>query len=303
MPSLWATAALGMTILVAGSWLGSVATQSLIARDGAVSPWLRHLRGVGVWAAALGGFSLAFVAQSSSLAVILVGPMVDGGLLTMSAGWAAVVGANIGGTVLPHVLSGSLGGWLMVGGAVVACGLAVLPKTRPIATFVAGIVLVLCGLEVVSRSFVFGPVLPEVTGWWAYASGLIVTTVAFSSGVSIALAQRVVAQGTAPITAGIRFVLGANVGTTADVLVAALGTGRRGRAVAGFHLAFNVFSSLWGLPLLWVLGGRPLAGPIRACGGLACVNSAINVLTATVALPLLAVWAARSRGREVRGYW
>ncbi len=74
--------------------------------------------------------------------------MVDGGILTLSARWAAVVGANIGGTVMPHVLSESPGAWLIDGGAVVVCGLALPPKTRPAAGIVAGIVLVRCGLEV-----------------------------------------------------------------------------------------------------------------------------------------------------------
>ncbi len=115
-----------------------------------------------------------------------------------------------------------------------------------------------------------------MNGGCAYAAGLVVTVVAFPSGLSIALAPQ---------------------------LVAALGTGRRGSAVAAFHVAFAVFCSLWGLPLLWVLGGLPLARHIGACGGLACANRAIHVLTATVALLLLAVFAAYRPDRAVKGYW
>lgn len=290
---------LGLALLVAGSWLGAGAARGLAPSGPDRAAWARRLHWTGPWTGGGWGLVLAGLLQSSSVAVVLVAVLADGGLLPVAAAFGAVAGANVGGTLLPHLLRWHLDGRLLAVGASGAALLLLVPRTRRFGQLAAAVVLWLGGLEQLEG--VFGPALRAVvvlptqgrvtTVAWGYGAGLVSTVAAFSSGLTIALAQRAVEQGAVGLRAGLAFVLGANVGTTADVLVASGGMGRLGRRVALFHLGFNLWTSLWGFPLLLAAGEGELR--VAAWTGLGGAHTLVDGASALWVLVGLAVF----------GYW
>jgi phosphate:Na+ symporter len=130
----------------------------------------------------------------------------------------------------------------------------------------------------------------------AFAGGVAVTALLFSSQLAIGILQALAQAGALPLAAGIAFICGANIGTTADVLLASLGCGGRGRATALFHLAFNLCAAALGMALLgplarWLSGMPPAAALARA-------HSLLNMAVALCAGP-----AAGPLARRLEGAW
>lgn len=118
----------------------------------------------------------------------------------------------------------------------------------------------------------------------AFGMGVALTATLFSSQIAIGILQAVAQGGAVSLRAGIAFVCGANIGTTADVLLAGLGCRRRGRATACFHLAFNLCTAGLGLALLDPLARWLATAP--AAVALARAHSVLNLAVALAAGPV-----------------
>jgi phosphate:Na+ symporter len=97
-------------------------------------------------------------------------------------------------------------------------------------------------------------------------------------GIAITLAS----QGLLSLPAGVAVLLGAEIGTCADTLVATIGRSREALRAGVFHLLFNVTSVAVGLALL-----DPLVAAARALGG----GTARQVANAHVAFNVVGVAA------------
>ena len=240
--------------------------------------------------AALGGLAATVVVQSSSLCVVGLVAAADSGAIGLAQAWAAVGGANVGTTLMAH-FTGWRAPWALLALAgVVALVLAVPRTSRAFGGALAGATLLLAALRLLDAALASGPlpgatVLAGLTGapWPAFLAGALLTAVWMSSGFSLAVIQSLARTGGVPLTAAIAFVCGANVGTTADVLLASFGTGARGRATAAFHLVFNLTCAGLGMTLLGPLASFAGGGPPGPA--LARIHSGLNLLTVLVWLP------------------
>jgi phosphate:Na+ symporter len=86
-----------------------------------------------------------------------------------------------------------------------------------------------------------------------FAAGLIGTILINSSTASIAIIMTMAYNGMVGYEMAAGFVLGANLGTTTDVVLASIGAKKDTKRSALVHILFNVIGICWGLPLL-----RPL---------------------------------------------
>jgi phosphate:Na+ symporter len=129
------------------------------------------------------------------------------------------------------------------------------------------------------------------------AVGALTTLVIQSSSATLGIAITLAAQGSCRPAAGVAVMLGAEVGTCADTLLATIGRSREALRAGLFHLLFNLATAAAGLALV-----VPLAGSRRARRRpgrqIANAHVAFNVLGVAAALVVLGP-VARALGRLV----
>ncbi len=287
--------ALGLVLLVAGLRLvrgGLAATR----RDGA-RRWLAPAHHpLGGFAAGVAGTLLL---QSSSAFLILLLALVDTRLLPLSAAVAVVLGANLGSTLVSQALALlSTGGWQGVAGVILLAGgapLAMVRAGRAAGCAAAGTGLILLSLQILGvalaplgRQAWFTSLVDALarSPWGAVAAGAVLTVLVLSTTVTVVVLQQLVSAGHLSLAAALPVLLGADVGTTGDVLLASLACGPRARALAALHLAVNVGSVLLLLPAVpWVAALLPALSSLPAAQ-IAHAHTLFNLAACAVFLPL-----------------
>ncbi|MDI3316616.1 MAG: Na/Pi symporter [Bacillota bacterium] len=283
---------------------------------GAGSPGLaRAVRAAGgrPLGAFLVGLAGTLLLGSSSAWVILLEGLADAGVLELPAAVAMVLGANVGSTASAHLMAVALP-W-PAGLALWALGRLAFrrlrgPARRATAGAAAATGALLAGLDLLGQA---ARLALEGTGGadrWAtlletgaggagrgFLLGVAATAAAFSSAFTVGLLEELLGAGLLSFGQALPVLLGNDLGTVADTLIAAAAAGRRGRAVAAAQLLFNLAADL-----AWLLLGRQgleaatagLAGEPAA--RLAVAYTLLNLAAALPALLLhrpLARWAYR----------
>jgi|GEM_PF-124094 len=158
----------------------------------------------------------------------------------------------------------------------------------------AGFALVLLGIAMLQA---LGPAL-EAQGlfaWftahaaqsllWGVLAGAAVTALIHSSAAVIAMAMSLAASGALTPELGIAIALGANVGTCATALIAALGGSRAGQLVAWSHVVLNVGGALLFYPLLHQLAALSALLAHDPAAQIARAQTLFNVVCSLIALP------------------
>lgn len=214
----------------------------------------------------LTGFLVTAIIQSSSATTVMVVSFVNAGLLTLTQSIGVIMGANIGTTVTAWIVS-LIGFKLHVSAlALPAIGIgfilymAVKWGRKDLGEAVLGFGLLFLGLDFLTHSI---PKIDERTltfignvSNWGYLSiliatlfGLGITLLIHSSSASTAIFITMAHNGLINYPMAAAMILGANIGTTVDALLASIGTKAAARRAALVHLLFNVFGSLWALAL------------------------------------------------------
>lgn len=196
------------------------------------------------FAGVLTGAVATTILDSSSVTIILVIALVNGGLLTFGQSLAVIVGSNIGTTVSSQILASDVEQYAQL-------------------VLLLGFVLFVAG---------------RGSERWRHV-GLAVITLA--------------SQGLLTLSAGLAIMLGAEIGTCADTLVAAIGRSRAAIRAGIFHLGFNLVTVAAGVLMidqLAVLSGA-LPGGESLPRQIANAHVAFNLLGVAVFLPLIALIA------------
>jgi phosphate:Na+ symporter len=128
--------------------------------------------------------------------------------------------------------------------------------------------------------------------WKGMTTGAIVTVVVQSSSATLGMVIGLAGQNLITITAAIAVMLGAELGTCADTLVASIGRSRAAIKTGLFHLLFNVTTIIIGmifLPyftqlVLYISNGMSLSQTV------ANAHMLFNGLGVLVMLPLLSLY-------------
>ena len=247
-------------------------------------------------AAGLGAGLAATVAlDSSSVVIIMLVAIVDAGLVPFARALPVVLGANIGTTVSSQVFAWNVDAFAPVPMAVglLARALAKTDRARRRGDALLGLGLVLFGLHLVGDAAAPLAGRPEVVEWlkglespWlGVLAGAAVTVAIQSSSATLGIVIALAGGGLITLPAGLAIMLGAEIGTCADTLVASAGRSRAAVRLGLFHLLFNIASVLVGVALVDALAAFATATADGAGQRIANAHVLFNVAGALAALP------------------
>lgn len=207
----------------------------------------------------LTGCLVTTVLDSSSLTIILVIGLVHAGALSFQQSLAVILGSNIGTTISSQLFAISVDKYSPI--LLVAGLLAILlGRSKPIEQYgrvVFSIGLVFFGLHLMgeamkplaeSRSFEawMHNLDNPIRGVLAGAGG---TALIQSSSAMMGIIIKLAGTGVMSLPAGVSVMLGAEVGTCLDTLLASMGRNREAVRAGVFHLCFNIVTVALGLLL------------------------------------------------------
>ena len=202
------------------------------------------------------GMFVTTIIQSSSATTVMVVGFVNAGLMTLSQAVGVVFGANIGTTITGQMVSFNLSQWapLVIAAGLISNMLTKNPKVKEASEIFIGFGILFIGMSTLSSSLEPLKELPEFTNWIVqYGNnpyigvgiGLLMTLVLQSSSATIGVLIALASQGVLPITTAVYIIFGDNIGTCTTALISSLGTSRRGKQVALFHLSINIIGTVY----------------------------------------------------------
>ncbi len=256
------------------------------------------LAGVGTGAVA------CTILDSSSVTIVMVIAMIEGGLMSFTQALGVVMGANIGTTAGSQIIAFQVHEYApiaLLAGLLLKLG-GRSQRQRQIGGVLLGFGLLFFGLEHLG-----GAVRPirNDPAWMAWLAGLgevpikgamagcIFTLIIQSSSATVGMAIVLAAESLIPLSAGVAIMLGAEIGTTGTAILATLGRSRPAVRTALFHLFFNVSTVILGLVFVeqltgfasWLTPGGSTARHV------ANAHVAFNVLGLLLFLPLVGLAA------------
>lgn len=257
----------------------------------------------------LTGLTATALFQSSSIVSLMALSLIGAQLINLESAIAMIFGSNIGTTVTAWIV-GLVGfkmdikiiSYVMIGigglGGVMADD-----GSRWKSHFggMVGFGLIFLGLEGMkesfsnfSESFDISVYRPDNIYWYALI-GFAITAVIQSSSASIAIIQSALFAQLVGFDAAAAFVVGANVGTTATVLLGSFGGTPDKKRTALAHLLFNVSTGLVALlalkPLVWLtLHMIPGADAVVQ---IALFHTVFNVVGVLLWFPFIAMLAQK----------
>lgn len=196
--------------------------------------------------------------ESSSVTIIMVIAMVSAGILSFVQSLGVVLGSNIGTTIGAQLISLEINLYapiLMVVGAL----LHFIGKQdfyKSLGLVLLGFGLLFFGLDVIEGAMMPFRNHQAFLDWMKRLGdqallgavvGAIFTILIQSSSATVAIVITLAGSGLVTLPTGIALMLGAEVGTCADTLVATIGRGRAALRTAFFHFLFNLCSALVGI--------------------------------------------------------
>lgn len=250
----------------------------------------------------LAGVLITAVIQSSSAATVMVVGFVNAQLLSLNQAVGVIMGANIGTTVTPLLLSVKLDF-----GAIFACIgflMSGLPrryrKIRRLGQIAMGLGILFVGMNGMANA------VAPLRQWPAFREamvsidhpalgvliGVAITAVLQSSSASVGILQALAGEGLIPLRFAMFILFGQNIGTCVTSLIACAGTSAAAKRAAVVHLLFNVAGAALFFTLALVL---PLADWIETLSPgnlrlqIATVHILFNAGTTALLLPTSAL--------------
>ena len=254
------------------------------------------------------GTAATVVLDSSSVVIILLIAIVDAGLIPFAGALPFVLGANIGTTFSSQVFAWNIDTYapVLMAAGLAWKALARSDRAKQRATVLLGLGLVLFGLNIIGTAAEPLQQRPEIVAWLrqlenpllGVLAGALVTVAIQSSSAMMGIVITLAGGGLITLPAGIAMMLGAEIGTCADTLLATIGRSRAAVKAGLFHLAFNIVSVAVGVLLIERLArfGAATAGDTGQ--SIANAHVLFNVAGALLMLPFVA-GAARLLDRLV----
>ncbi len=254
------------------------------------------------------GFGVTAVIQSSSAATVMVIGFVNSGTMLLSQAVGVIMGANVGTTVTSWMtaLSGLEGGssvssimqWFKPSTFTPIIALVGLllylntksDKQKNIGLILLGFSVLMVGMETMSDSvsgladnMAFRSILLVFENpLLGLLAGMALTAIIQSSSASIGILQSFTATGAITFGNAVPIIMGQNIGTCITALISSTGASKNAKRAAVVHLLFNVFGSVIGLVIFYVLrlvlNLAFLNGNIDTWG-IAIVHTAFNLVS------------------------
>ena len=249
-----------------------------------------------VKSAALGGF-VAILLQSSTAVALIAAGFAASGKLTLSAGLATMLGADLGSAIVVQLLSINPA-WLMpilmiAGGVMFFRGTN--RDIRQAGRIVIGIALILMSLRLIGEATIplrEADVLPGIVAYLAgdpftaFLLAAAFTWVIHSSVAFVLLVATFAMQGLVPFELGAALVLGANMGSSIIAFMLTRGGSAAARRITLGNFIFRAVLAVIGIGLLWLshLPGTLLG--TDAARQIINFHFLFNIILLVIALPL-----------------
>ncbi|WNG17214.1 Na/Pi cotransporter family protein [Cystobacter fuscus] len=233
------------------------------------------------FAGVLTGAAATTVLDSSSVTIIMVIALVDAGLLSAIQSLGVVLGSNIGTTFGAQLVAFQISKYAPVGLALGALLLAFgrSERWKHVGRMVFGMGLLFFGLELIEQTMEpfkdHAPFLRWMRELGANplmgaAVGALFTLIIQSSSATMAIIVTLASQGLISLPTGVAIMLGAEIGTVADTLIATIGRSRQAIRTGVFHFLFNLITAVLGILCVsqlmslaqWVSGGASVGRQI-----------------------------------------
>jgi len=205
------------------------------------------------------GIVVTTVLDSSSAVIILTIVLVNAGTLTFKQAIGIVMGANIGTTVSSQIIAMDVGKYSPIA---LIIGLALLiisrnPKINRTGKILLYFGMLFFGLYTMENAVEPLKGEPQFSEWMSglenplYGAliGGLVTVIVQSSSATVGMVITLAKQALITLPAGIAVMLGAELGTCADTLLATIRSNRQALKTGLFHLFFNIVTVTLGLLL------------------------------------------------------
>jgi phosphate:Na+ symporter len=211
------------------------------------------------FAGLLTGFFATTILDSSSLVIIMVIALVNGGVLSSAQSLGVVLGANIGTTISSQIIAFDISSYSPIAMFIgfMMYSLSSTKRVKKIGLIVFGAGMIFFGLKIMGNAMNPLKDNPVFVHWMQNVEnpliGVIVgaafTVVIQSSSATLGVVIAMANQGMVSLPAGIALMMGAELGTCSDTVVATIGRSREAVRVGIFHLMFNIISVAIGLLL------------------------------------------------------
>ncbi len=259
------------------------------------------------------GLFVTAIMQSSGATTVAVVGLVNAGILPLSSAIYVIMGANIGTTITPWILSLSgiesgnvvlslfkneyLGPILAIAGVFILL-YSKKQKRKTLGNALIGIGMLFIGLGLMAQAMKpiaalpgFAEVLTVFNNpLFGVLIGALVTALIASSAASVGILQTLAASGSITIGMALPIVLGQNIGTCVNSLIAGVGANRNAKRAGFFHLLFNLFGTALFLIAFFLLRALlPAAAQlfdIKADSvSIALIHTIFNVVSTIILLP------------------
>jgi len=258
----------------------------------------------------LTGFVVTGIVQSSSAVTVMIVSFVNAGLLTLTQSIGVIMGANIGTTVTAWIVS-LIGFSLNISSlAMPAIGIGFIMsvvkwKHKSIGDIIMGFGFLFLGLYFLTQEMSgINALIPfDAIGAFSHmgfaaimigaGAGFVMTLLIHSSSAATAIVLTMVFNKIVTYEMAAGMVLGANIGTTIDAVLASIGAKTAARRAAIVHVMFNVIGAIWALPLLkpllllvdFITPGQPVG--VGATAHLAMLHTVFNTINTILFLPFV----------------
>ena len=212
---------------------------------------------------AITGAFVTAVLNSSSVTTVLVVGFVTANVMTLAQSVGVIMGANIGSTMTAQLLAFNLSAYALI---LVAVGFFMTfasknDRTKYFGMMIMGLGLVFYGMGLMSEGMKplrsYEPFLDILASMenplLGILAGAVFTGLVQSSAATVGIAIAMASEGLLSLPAGIALALGANIGTCATALLAALGKPTEAVRASVVHITFNIAGVVIWLPFLSIL--------------------------------------------------
>jgi len=208
----------------------------------------------------LSGLIVTILLDSSSVVIIMTIALVNTKAMTFRQAMGVVMGANIGTTISSQIFALNVAEYAAIP---ILSGFVMMFFFKEkfyinLGKVIFSFGLIFFGLFTMEEAvaplkdsqYFVNWLLTLENPWKGMFTGALVTLVVQSSSATVGMVIGLASKGLITITAGIAVMLGAELGTCADTLVASIGRSKAAIKTGLFHLLFNISTIFLGVILL-----------------------------------------------------
>jgi phosphate:Na+ symporter len=254
------------------------------------------------WRGLVAGTVVTTALDSSSVTIIILITLVDAGLLSFAHAIPVILGSNIGTTVSSQIFAANVDEYaplLLLAGFLFQM-LAKPGNMKAYGAIMFGIGLILFGLFTIGKAAeplegnqaIIDWLKTFATPLWGVVAGAAATVAIQSSSAMMGIVITLAGEGLIGLPAGIAIMLGAEIGTCADTLVATIGRSSSAVRAGVFHLLFNVITVTLGVLLIHQITAFAELSSSETGQQIANAHVAFNLAGALLFIPFTRTTAA-----------